>query len=464
MKKGFLWGGAAAANQIEGAVLENGKQYSVSDALIHGMKGEIDPDVRGCYPTHRGVDFYYHYKEDIRLFAEMGFKVFRMSIAWTRIYPTGMETEPNQNGLQFYDRVFDELHKYGIEPLVTLCHYEMPLYLAKHYNGFESRATVEAFQRYARTVLDYFKEKVKYWVTFNEINVMMISPFCGGGVIRYRENRAQTIWQATHNQLLASAWAVRYCHEINAEAQIGCMIASGPWYPFTCRPEDVFLALKKNWQTYLFSDVQVRGEYPFYIYKYWKDHGVTIQMEEEDLGILKNTVDFVGISYYQSRCASTDPEEQEKAQGNLFQSVRNPYLNITDWGWPIDPKGFRYTLNMLYDRYQKPIFVLENGFGAVDVLENGTVHDTYRIEYLKSHIVAMQEAEEDGVEIMGYTVWTPLDLVSFSTGEMKKRYGMIYVDKKDDGSGSGKRYKKDSFYWYKKVISDNGIAKEGEHV
>lgn len=464
MKKGFLWGGAAAANQIEGAVLENGKQYSVSDALIHGMKGEVDPDVRGCYPTHRGVDFYYHYKEDIRLFAEMGFKVFRMSIAWTRIYPTGMETEPNQNGLQFYDRVFDELHKYGIEPLVTLCHYEMPLYLAKHYNGFESRATVEAFQRYARTVLDYFKEKVKYWVTFNEINVMMISPFCGGGVIRYRENRAQTIWQVTHNQLLASAWAVRYCHEINAEAQIGCMIASGPWYPFTCRPEDVFLALKKNWQTYLFSDVQVRGEYPFYIYKYWKDHGVTIQMEEEDLGILKNTVDFVGISYYQSRCASTDPEEQEKAQGNLFQSVRNPYLNITDWGWPIDPQGFRYTLNMLYDRYQKPIFVLENGFGAVDVLENGTVHDTYRIEYLKSHIVAMQEAEEDGVEIMGYTVWTPLDLVSFSSGEMKKRYGMIYVDKKDDGSGSGKRYKKDSFYWYKKVISDNGIAKEGEHV
>lgn len=458
MKKGFLWGGATAANQIEGAALEGKKQYHVSDALAHGMKGEIDLDVRGNYPTHTGIDFYHRYKEDIKLFAEMGLQVFRMSIAWTRIFPTGMEDSPNEEGLKFYDDIFDELHRYGMEPLVTICHYEMPLYLAKHYNGFESRVTVDAFIKYAKTILDYFRDKVKYWVTFNEINVMLISPFCGGGVITFQPNRLQTIWQAVHNQLVASAAAVQYCHENNPGSLIGCMIASGPWYPLTCRPEDVFWALRKNWDTYIFSDVQVKGSYPFYIKKYWKDHGITIEMQDGDLNLLSNTVDFIGNSYYQSRCASTDPLEQEKAQGNLFSAVKNPYLDATDWGWPIDPLGFRYTLNMLYDRYQKPIFILENGLGAKDTLEeDGTVHDPYRIKYLQDHIMAMQAAEDDGVEILGLTIWSPIDMVSFSTGEMKKRYGLIYVDKQDDGSGTYRRYRKDSFFWYQQVIKDNGI-------
>ncbi len=463
MKDGFLWGGATAANQIEGAVLEGGKKYNVSDALMHGMKGKIDLNVEGNYPTHSGIDFYHHYKEDIKMFAEMGFKVFRMSIAWTRIFPTGLEEEPNEEGLKFYDDVFDELHKYGIEPLVTICHYEMPLHLAKKYNGFESRVTVQAFIKYAKTILDHYKDKVKYWVTFNEINVMLISPFCGGGVIKFKENKEQTIWQAVHNQLVASAAAVKYCHENNKDALIGCMIASGPWYPLTCQPEDVFLALKKNWNTYIFSDVQAKGFYPYYIKKYWKENNIEINMEKDDLDILKNTVDFIGNSYYQSRCASTDPDEQEKAQGNLFNAVRNPYLKVSEWGWPIDPLGFRYTLNMLYDRYEKPIFILENGLGAKDILtEDGRIHDQYRIDYLKNHIQAMQEAENDGVEILGLTIWAPIDMVSFSTGEMSKRYGMIYVDKNDDGSGTYKRYIKDSFYWYKQVIQDNGIIERRE--
>ena len=465
MKKGFLWGGATSANQIEGAVLEGGKQYSVADALSNGpMRSKIDPEVKGVYPTHTGIDFYHRYKEDIALFAEMGLKVFRMSIAWTRIFPTGMEEAPNADGLVFYDHVFDELHRYGIEPLVTLSHYEMPLNLAREYNGFASRVVVDAYVKYAKTVMDYYKDKVRYWVTFNEINVMLIYPHCGGGVLRFAENREQTIWQAVHNQLVASAKVVGYCHETHRDAKVGCMIAAGPWYPLTCRPEDVFLAMRKNQNTYLFSDVQVKGYYPFYIRNTWKEKGVKLELEPGDIECLRDTVDFVGISYYQSRCASSDPDEQEKAAGNLFSAVRNPYLQASDWGWPIDSLGLRYTLNMLYDRYEKPIFILENGLGAKDKVESdGKVHDPYRIEYLRKHIRAIEQARDDGVDIMGLTVWAPIDMVSFSTGEMSKRYGMVYVDKMDDGSGSYRRIRKDSFFWYQEVIAQDGFLEGGQH-
>ncbi len=461
MKNGFLWGCATAANQMEGAVLEGGKQYSVSDALKGGMKGEYDLDVKCNNPTHTGVDFYRHYKEDIELFAQMGMKVFRMSIAWSRVFPTGVEERPNEEGLAFYDKVFDELEKYNIEPLVTICHYEMPLYLAKQYNGFTSRKVVDAFVKYAKVLFERYQKRVKYWVTFNEINVMLISPFCGGGIIELGEFPEQAVYQGIHNQLVASARAVEYAHQVNKEMLVGCMIASGPWYPLSCRPEDVFLTMHKNWNTYLFSDVQAKGSYPFHVWNEWEKKGIRIIMEEGDLEVLKHTVDFVGISYYQSRCASTDLAEQAKAKGNLFDACRNPYLKVSEWGWPIDPLGFRYTLNMLYDRYQKPIFVLETGLGARDTIaEDGKIHDDYRIAYLDAHIRAMEAAYEDGVDILGLTVWAPIDMVSFSTGEMAKRYGMIYVDKQDDGSGTYKRIKKDSYDWYRNVIRNNGLREE----
>lgn len=461
MKKEFLWGCATAANQIEGAVLEDGKGYSVSDALKAGMNGGYDLDVSGVYPTHTGIDYYHHYQDDIRMFAEMGIKVFRMSIAWSRIFPLGIEEEPNEAGLLFYDRVFDELEKYHIQPLVTMCHYEMPLHLSKHFNGFAGREAVDAFVRYAKTLLDRYQNRVKYWVTFNEINVMMISPFCGGGVTELGENPQQTLNQAIHNQLVASARAVAYAHSLNKNLTVGCMIASGPWYPLSCRPEDVFLAMRKNQSTLLFSDVQAKGRYPFHIVADWEKKGINVRMEEGDAEDLTHTVDFIGISYYQSRCASTDPAEQEKAKGNLFSACRNPYLKASDWGWPVDPLGLRYTLNILYERYQKPIFILENGLGAHDkVSEDGKVHDPYRIEYLSAHIRAMEEAYRDGVDILGLTIWAPIDMVSFSTGEMAKRYGMIYVDKHDDGTGTGRRIKKDSYDWYRGVIERNGMEEE----
>ena len=460
--KNFLWGGAVAANQCEGAYKEDGKGLSIQDVLPRGIRGD-----RTAVPTEDnkkliGIDFYHRYQEDIRLFAEMGFQVFRTSIAWSRIFPNGDEEEPNEKGLQFYDRLFDECHKYGMEPLVTISHYETPLYLAEHYNGWADRKLIQFYERYVRTLFERFGSKVKYWLTFNEINSVLHAPFMSGGIHTPAEKLTeQELYQAAHHELVASALATKIAHEIMPEAKIGCMILSMPMYPLTPSPDDMIQVMEEEHKNYFFGDVHVRGTYPGYMKRYFREQNIQIHFEPEDEEILKHTVDFVSFSYYMSVCATADKEKQKKGNGNLLGGVPNPTLEASQWGWQIDPKGLRYVLNMFYDRYQKPLFVVENGLGAVDLLiedehGNKTVEDDYRIQYLHDHMVQLREAIEDGVEVLGYTTWGCIDLVSASTAELKKRYGFIYVDRNDDGSGTLDRYKKKSFYWYKKVIQSNG--------
>lgn len=459
--KNFLWGGAVAANQCEGAYQEDGKGLSVQDVLPRGIRGS-----RTKLPTEENlkleaIDFYHRYPQDIKMFAEMGFKVFRTSIAWSRIFPKGDEEQPNEAGLEFYDRVFEECRKYGIEPLVTLSHYETPLYLAETYNGWTDRRMIVFYERYVRTVFKRYRGKVKYWLTFNEINSLLHAPFMSGGIANMQGLTEQDLYQAAHHELVASALATKIGHEMMPDAMIGCMILSMPTYPLTPSPDDVIAAMDAEHRNYFYGDVHVRGKYPGYMKRYFREHGIQIQFAPEDEEILKNTVDFVSFSYYMSVCATSDPEKQKKGLGNLLGGVPNPTLKASDWGWQIDPKGLRYVLNMFYDRYQKPLFIVENGLGAVDVLvedENGnkTVEDDYRIQYLKDHLIQVGEAIQDGVEIMGYTSWGCIDVVSASTAELKKRYGYIYVDRNDDGTGTMERYKKKSFYWYQKVIESNG--------
>ncbi|MFX0561175.1 glycoside hydrolase family 1 protein [Tepidibacillus infernus] len=468
--EGFLWGGATAANQIEGAFQEESKGLSIADVLPGGkvrlnvlsepgFNFEIDPDK--VYPNHEGIDFYHRYKEDIALFAEMGFKAFRMSIAWTRIFPKGDELEPNDEGLAFYDRVFDELHKYGIEPVVTISHYEMPVHLVKEYGGWRNRKVVTFFERYVYAIFKRYKDKVKYWMTFNEINSGLIMPIMGLGFsIQTEEDRYKPTFQAFHHQFIASAIAVKACHEIIPDSKIGNMILFAPVYSYDSNPENVLFALhEEQLFNYYCADVQVKGEYPAFVKNYFKRHGIELEIEEGDLELLKvGTVDYIGFSYYMSRTEKKEKTAEEKAQGNIMSGVRNPFLKASDWGWEIDPIGLRISLNKLYDRYEVPLFVVENGLGAYDrVEEDGSIKDDYRIDYLREHIKAIREAiHEDGIDVMGYTSWGCIDLVSASTGEMSKRYGYIYVDKHDDGSGTLERKKKESFFWYKNVIETNG--------
>lgn len=424
--KNFLWGGAVAANQCEGAYQEDGKGLSVQDVLPRGIRGS-----RTKLPTEENlkleaIDFYHRYPQDIKMFAEMGFKVFRTSIAWSRIFPKGDEEQPNEAGLEFYDRVFEECRKYGIEPLVTLSHYETPLYLAETYNGWTDRRMIGFYERYVRTVFKRYRGKVKYWLTFNEINSLLHAPFMSGGIANMQGLTEQDLYQAAHHELVASALATKIGHEMMTDAMIGCMILSMPTYPLTPSPDDVIAAMDAEHRNYFYGDVHVRGKYPGYMKRYFREHGIQIQFAPEDEEILKNTVDFVSFSYYMSVCATSDPEKQKKGLGNLLGGVPNPTLKASDWGWQIDPKGLRYVLNMFYDRYQKPLFIVENGLGAVDVLnedENGnkTVEDDYRIQYLKDHLIQVGEAIQDGVEIMGYTSWGCIDVVSASTAELKKR-------------------------------------------
>lgn len=460
----FLWGGAVAANQCEGAYNEDGKGLSIQDIMPLGIAGPISE-----YPTANnmkleGIDFYHRYKEDVKLFAEMGFKVFRTSIAWSRIFPNGDEEIPNEKGLEFYDDLFDECRKYGMELLVTVSHYETPLHLSKHYDGWMNRELITFYERYVRTIFARYKDKVKYWLTFNEINSVLHEPFMSGGIYTDKNKLSKSdLYQAIHHELVASALATKIGHELMPNAQIGCMILSMPTYPLTPSPDDMIAVMEAEHHNYFFGDIHVRGQYPGYMKRYFKDNGITIHMEPGDEDILKNTVDFVSFSYYMSVCETADQSKKVKGKGNIMGGVSNPYLESSQWGWQIDPKGLRYVLNMYYDRYQKPLFIVENGLGAIDQLtdlENGekTVMDDYRIQYLNDHLIQVSEAVKDGVEVMGYTTWGCIDLVSASTAELKKRYGFIYVDRNDDGSGSFKRYKKKSFFWYKKVIENNGLS------
>ena len=460
----FLWGGAVAANQCEGAYLEGGKGLSIQDVLPHGLKGPRTEKPTADNLKLKGIDFYHHYEEDLKLMAEMGFKVFRTSIAWSRIFPKGDETEPNQEGLAFYHKLFQKCKKYGMEPLVTLSHYETPLHLAEAYDGWRNRKLIECYKNYVTTVFREYREEVTYWLTFNEINSILNSPFMSGAIQTPKEEMSEEdLYQAAHHELVASAWAVKIGHEIRKDFQIGCMILSMPVYPLTPNPDDVLEAMRQEHENLMFADVHVRGEYPGYAKRYFREKGIQLNITDEDREILKNTVDFVSFSYYVSVCATADPEKNIRGEGNLLGGVPNPTLKASEWGWQIDPKGLRYVLNQYWERYQKPLFVVENGLGAIDHPVKGkdgtmTVEDDYRIDYLREHIRQVGEAIEDGVKVLGYTAWGCIDLVSASTAEMRKRYGFIYVDRNDDGTGSLERWRKKSFYWYKKVIASNGSS------
>ena len=473
LRPDFLWGGAVAANQYEGAWDVDGKGPSTSDMCTNGTHTTPKRITREweegtLYPSREAIDFYHHYKEDIALFAEMGFKVFRLSIAWTRIFPTGMEEEPNEAGLAFYDRVFDECLKYGMEPLVTISHYEMPFGLTKAYNGWAGRECIDHFMRYCQVIFDRYQNKVKYWLTFNEINagVQSMGNFLSLGILNEgTENFVNQVdipqlrFQGLHHQLVASAKAVKLAHEKYPQFLMGNMICFITSYPFTCNPDDILEAQKQMQMTNWFcSDIQVRGEYPAYAERYFEEKQIRIHMEPGDEEILREgCVDFYTFSYYMSTCVAKNPTDEASVAGNLAGGLKNPYLKASDWGWQIDPKGLRYTLNEIYNRYNIPLMVVENGLGAKDILNpDKTVDDDYRINYLRQHIEQMKEAVADGVDLMGYTPWGCIDLVSASTGEMAKRYGFIYVDKYDDGTGTLERYRKKSFYWYQKVIQTNG--------
>ena len=471
-RKDFLWGGATAANQFEGAWNEVGKGPSSADVMTNGSNTKarqitrtVEPGL--IYPNHSASDFYHHYKEDIELMAEMGYKVYRFSIAWTRIFPTGMEESPNEEGLRFYDNVITELKKHHIEPLVTMSHYEMPLYIVQHFNGWASRQVIDLYVKFCRVILERYRNDVIYWLPFNEINcgTLPFGNYMSLGILNEgtkdlnnQVDDPQLRYQALHHQFVASAKVVKMAHEINPNFRMGSMIAYMETYPYTCSPEDILTCQQqKESGDYYCGDVLVRGAYPYFARRIWKELNIELQMEPEDEKILKEgVVDFYSFSYYTTTCVSAVPAE-EKAKGNLFASVSNPYLKSSDWGWQIDPLGLRSALNEIYARYQIPLMVLENGLGAFDKLEeDGSIHDPYRIEYLRRHIECMKDAVEDGVDLLGYTPWGCIDLVSASTGEMNKRYGFIYVDADDEGNGTFNRYRKDSFYWYKKVIASNG--------
>ncbi len=468
MREDFLWGGAMAANQCEGGWQEGGRGMGLVDVIPYGenrmsvMEGHMDyrdlPE-GAIFPGREAIDLYGHYKEDIALFAEMGFKCYRFSFSWSRIFPTGEETEPNEEGLKYYETLIDELLRYGIEPVVTICHFDMPLHLVDKYGSWRNRRIIDFYLNYCQTVFRRFKDKVRYWIPFNEINMLMHLPFMGAG-IRFEKGEDETFikYQAAHNELVASAYAVKLAREINPRFRVGCMLAAGSVYPYSCRPEDVWESMKKDRENYFFIDVQVRGEYPAYAEKFLEQAGIRLEMGPWDRKILKeHTVDFISLSYYNSRCVRADGQG-EASGGNVFASAKNPYLECSQWGWPIDPLGLRITLNALYDRYQKPLFIVENGLGARDEPgQDGKIEDDYRIDYLKAHIKAMMAAvDEDGVDLIGYTPWGCVDLISATTGEMSKRYGLIYVDKDDSGNGTLKRMRKKSFSWYREVIASNG--------
>ena len=488
---GFLWGGATADFQYEGGWQEGGRGLSTHDfetdgsvqdprgntllladggfakarssffaaeSFPEGAKPHVYPDC--YYPSHNAVDGYHHMKEDVELMAGMGYNVYRFSICWSRIFPTGEEQQPNEEGLKFYDAVFDELHKYGIEPLVTLSHYEMPLALATKYNGWVDRRVIDCFAKFCHVCFERYKDQVKYWLTFNEVDSVIRHPFTTAGIIPSRvpeDKMLETCYQALHHQLVASAMVVKDCHEIIPGSKVGCMLTKLTTYARTCAPDDELATQAKNLENLFYADVHVWGEYPRLILKMFERKGIHVEMLPEDAATLKaGCVDFVSCSYYMTMTESVDPNA-ERTPGNTVLGVKNPYLPSTDWGWQIDPKGLRYSLIELYDRYRKPLMVVENGMGAKDVVEaDGSIHDPYRVEYFRQHISEMGKAIDEGVEMWGYTTWAPIDLISASTNQMSKRYGFIYVDQDDMGNGTLARSRKDSFYWYKKVIASNG--------
>ncbi|RYL94960.1 6-phospho-beta-glucosidase [Sporolactobacillus sp. THM7-4] len=466
--KTFLFGGALAANQYEGGFDKGNKGLSIVDVepagpernkmLTHpGEYLKVRDDL--YYPSHRAIDFYDRYKEDIRLFGEMHFSALRISVAWSRIFPEGDEENPNEEGLRYYDRIFDELIKYNIEPIVTISHYETPLNLVKKYGGWKNRILIKCYLKFAETLFKRYRNKVKYWISFNEINCITVSPFIAGALVLDKEkNKMQVIYQAAHHELVASAKATKLLHRIAPHAKMGCMLAFSPFYARTCKPADQMAALQQNHITFFFGDIHCRGYYPSYMKRFFAENGIHLEVADDDLQVLKeNTVDFISFSYYMSY--TTEADKKSDQWNGVYLKVKNPYIKSSDWGWPIDPIGLRYALNLLYDRYHKPLFIVENGLGARDEIEpDGSINDDYRIKYLNDHLVQVAEAIKDGVNVIGYTAWSPIDVVSAGTGEMEKRYGLIYVDRDNQGKGTLERRKKKSFYWYREVIDTGGSS------
>ena len=463
-KDDFLWGGSLAANQCEGAFDVDGRGLDLMDIIPGGLEGRkaayaspldyIDENIEYA-PNRQAIDFYHHYKEDIAMFGEMGFKCLRLSVNWTRLFPRGDEEEPNEKGLEFYDNVIDELIKNGIEPLITINHFNVPYYLAKNYGGWTNRKMIDFYLRMAKVLMIRYQGKVTKWLTFCEINVGLRIPYFTLGLLfKKGEDIRQRQYQGTHHQLIASSLVTKMAHEIDPKNKVGCMIAGGVVYPYTCHPDDVLKAFEANNKELMLTDVQVFGEYPYHMKALLKKEGIRIDMQKDDLNILKeNTVDFVAFSYYASHIATTN----EELANNIFGNVANPYCETSQWGWTIDPKGIRITLNFLQERFHKPLFIVENGLGAPDVVnKDGTIDDDYRIQYLSQHIEQVKLALDDGIDLMGYLTWGPIDVISATEGQMAKRYGFIYVDRDDQGNGTLKRSKKKSFNWYKKVIQANG--------
>ncbi len=464
--KGFLWGGAIAANQTEGAFAEDGKGLTLFDvlpcgksrvqtALEHGLQMQNGV----YYPGHDAIDFYHRYREDVALLAGMGFTAFRFSICWARIFPTGEEETPNEAGLRFYDDLIDTIIAHGMEPVATILHYEMPLHLIRKYGGFRSRKVVSLYARYAETLFRRYRNKVKYWLTINEINIVLYSPLDAGVIIGEGEHALTVKYQTAHNQLVASALAVKIGRSIAPDAQIGMMLGYEPVYPKTCAPGDILLAEETEREMLFFSDVSVLGHYPYYMEKYFADNNISVEWEPGDDEVLaQGTVDFISFSYYSSSVCSSDPADQAHIKrGNMVYGIDNPHLPSSKWGWIIDPVGLRISLNRLYSRYQLPLFIVENGLGAEDVMTpEGAVNDDYRIDYLRKHLLEVHKSIGDGVEVMGFLCWGPIDIVSAASGEMSKRYGLIHVDKDDAGNGTLARTCKKSYHWFRKVIASQG--------
>ncbi|MGG0824448.1 family 1 glycosylhydrolase [Paenibacillus turicensis] len=466
--KDFMWGGAIAANQAEGAYNLGGKGLSVADINEYTDKIPLDKKYNmelttdyikdamnkedGVFPKRWGIDFYHTYSEDLKMLSELGLKTFRTSINWTRIFPKGDELEPNEEGLKFYDQLIDEIIANGMEPMITISHYEMPLHLTLAYKGWYSREMIEFFVRFSKVILDRYHTKVNKWIIINQINLIVHESFNHLGIAEDKvDDLLSAKYQGVHNEMVACGLVTKYAKELNSDLQIGMMLCGGPAYPATCKPEDVFATVRNNQMEYFFSDVLLRGYYPGYAFRYFDDNNITVEFGEGDEEALKHTADFMSFSYYYTRIF--DQESMKNKTG----PYRNLELPANPWGWTIDPIGLRTTLNLFYDRYQCPIYITENGIGYHDKLEeDNSIHDPYRVEYYRAHIEQMKEAIKDGVDLRGYYAWGPIDIVSCSSSEMSKRYGFIYVDQDDYGQGSQRRLRKDSFYWMQKVISSNG--------
>ncbi|NFA42381.1 glycoside hydrolase family 1 protein [Clostridium botulinum] len=455
----FLWGGSTSAYQVEGAWNEDGKGLSVIDMCDH-PEGTADFKIAS--------DHYHRFKEDVKLFSEMGLKAYRFSIAWTRIIPQGTG-EVNEKGIKFYNDLIDELNKYNIEPIVTMFHFDLP-YTLEEKGGWSNRDTIDAFSKYAKVLFERFGSKVKYWLTINEQNTMILHPGAIGIPKGGKLPSKKELYQQNHHMLLAQAKVMNLCHEMCPNGKIGPALNTTAMYGETCNPLDAIAA--HNWETircWSFLDMAVRGKYNKLAWSYLMDRGLEPIIEDGDMDIMKNAKpDFIAINYYSTATiaaskgdasdisARAGDQQIMLGEQGVYRAAENPYVDKTKYGWVVDPIGLRMTLRKVSERYDLPILITENGIGAPDKLEkNETINDDYRIDYIRKHLEQLKLAINDGVEVMGYCPWSAIDVVSTHQG-YGKRYGFIYVNRDEFDLKDLRRIKKKSFNWYKNVINTNG--------